>query len=210
MTPEDVIDLLTAVAVVDRRTVGESDIHLWHEILGDIPKDLALQAVIDHRREQPGVWLEPGHIVAGVRAIRRDRAMRQPLELPPRPLEVGEGYVAAMLAVAKIGHHDQPPPASGPRTVLCPHCRAQAGQRCTVPATGNPLRRPPYYHPSRIDAATTTQPPPHDYDAPTDPPCNACGKPLIDPAWAARGTCESCQPHVNGHHAERNGDRQTV
>ncbi|MEU3220000.1 hypothetical protein [Streptomyces sp. NPDC006971] len=35
-------------------------------------------------------------------------------------------------------------------TVPCPHCRAEAGQRCTIPASG---RRMPHAHPSRVDAA---------------------------------------------------------
>ncbi|MFJ1695726.1 hypothetical protein ACIOHC_11330 [Streptomyces sp. NPDC088252] len=34
--------------------------------------------------------------------------------------------------------------------VPCPHCRAAAGHRCTIPSTG---RRMPHAHPSRIDAA---------------------------------------------------------
>ncbi|MER6607334.1 hypothetical protein ABT282_15830 [Streptomyces sp. NPDC000927] len=34
--------------------------------------------------------------------------------------------------------------------VPCPHCRAAAGQRCTIPASG---RRMPHPHPSRVDAA---------------------------------------------------------
>jgi hypothetical protein len=38
-----------------------------------------VQAVIDHFRERPGVWLEPGYIVQRVRAMRRDRLERRTL-----------------------------------------------------------------------------------------------------------------------------------
>ncbi len=35
-------------------------------------------------------------------------------------------------------------------TVPCPHCRATAGNACTIPANGRRLTTP---HPSRVDAA---------------------------------------------------------
>ena len=69
MTHDDIIDLLSYAAAFDRRTVGKFDVLAWYDLIGDLPKDLALQAARDHYREQPGVWLEPGHIVAGVEAI---------------------------------------------------------------------------------------------------------------------------------------------
>lgn len=77
MTKNDVVDVLTAVAVGDRRTVGKNDVALWFRVIGELPKDLAMQAVVDHFTECPGVWLEPGHIVARVRAIRRDMYERE-------------------------------------------------------------------------------------------------------------------------------------
>ena len=41
MTPEDVIDILTAIAVTDRRTVSGNEVTMWHKIIGDLPKDLS-------------------------------------------------------------------------------------------------------------------------------------------------------------------------
>src|ERR1700752_1667575 len=76
MNRDKVIDVLTVVAATDRRTVGEADVTMWTAVMGHLPKDLALQAVVDHFREKPGVWLEPGHVVAAARAISRDRIMR--------------------------------------------------------------------------------------------------------------------------------------
>jgi hypothetical protein len=156
MNRDEIIDILTAVQVVDHRTVGEGDITMWGAILSDLPKDLALQAIIDHRREQPGVWLEPGHIVAGVKAIRQDQAMRQPLAVePPHDDEcTNQAKLAALLAVSKIGRHDQPP-ASGPRRVPCGYCGARPGRPCTIRGTDQPLRHPPRYHDTRITTAHT-------------------------------------------------------
>jgi hypothetical protein len=69
---EDVVDLLTIVAVADKRTIGESDARLWLELLERFDKDECSDAIMAHRREQPGVWLEPGHIVQRVRIARND------------------------------------------------------------------------------------------------------------------------------------------
>ena len=57
MNRDDLIDILTAVQACDHRTIGTADISMWGAIIGDLPKDDALQAVIEHRREEPGVWL---------------------------------------------------------------------------------------------------------------------------------------------------------
>jgi hypothetical protein len=72
----DVIDLLTIVQVGDNRTVGETDIGFWFGMLGPFDKDDCLDAILAHRRDQPGVWLEPGHVSGRVRAARRDRLDR--------------------------------------------------------------------------------------------------------------------------------------
>jgi hypothetical protein len=79
MTRDDVIDILTAVAASDRRTVGQSDVDVWQAIIGELPKDFALQAVRDHLRDRPGVWMEPGHVYQRARALRRDEMERAPL-----------------------------------------------------------------------------------------------------------------------------------
>jgi hypothetical protein len=68
MNQNQVIDLLTAVAASDRRTVGEADVTIWQEVLGTMQLDDCLKALVTFRRESPGVWLEPGHIVKLVRA----------------------------------------------------------------------------------------------------------------------------------------------
>lgn len=49
----------------------------WHEILADLTFEDANRALIQFRREQPGVYLEPGHLVQISAPWRRDRARRQ-------------------------------------------------------------------------------------------------------------------------------------
>jgi hypothetical protein len=48
-------------------------------IIGDLPKELALQAVVDHCREQPDTWLQPGHVCRRVKAMQRDAYERRSL-----------------------------------------------------------------------------------------------------------------------------------
>lgn len=76
MNKQDVIDVLTAVRAFDNRTVGQGDVEAWYLVIGDLPKDLALRAAIDHRKNSPGVWLEPGHISQLVHGYMRDDANR--------------------------------------------------------------------------------------------------------------------------------------
>jgi len=73
----DMVDLLTAVAAGDRRQIGEADITAWTAVIGDLGRDECLAAVVVHRRERPGVWLEPGHLLAIVRAARTERGRRE-------------------------------------------------------------------------------------------------------------------------------------
>ena len=160
MTPEDTIDVLSAITAIDRRTVGENDVIVWHRIIGDLPKDLALQAVLNHARDCPGVWLEPGHVVAGVRAIRRDQYERQTLEeraayedhiderIKHKILEIAE---AKTIPADDAPRRQYMRPTINPRTVGCPYCHASPGQRCT---NGNQPQRTGA-HPSRVDAAAT-------------------------------------------------------
>lgn len=90
MDIEDVIDLLTIVAVGDKRTVGQSDAIQWHRIIGHLNRDECTEAIEAHRREQPGVWLEPGHILGRVKAKQRDRLDR--MDPDDRAQAIAEGY----------------------------------------------------------------------------------------------------------------------
>jgi hypothetical protein len=78
MNKGDVIDLLSLIQIGDDRSIGETDVGFWHEMIGDLPKDLAALAIKAHFREQPGVLIEPGHVVKRVRAMRNDMLDREP------------------------------------------------------------------------------------------------------------------------------------
>lgn len=73
MNRGDVVDILTAVAATDHRTVGEWDVAMWEKILAPYDRHAALEAVVEHFEEQPGVWLEPGHVVRRIRVKRADK-----------------------------------------------------------------------------------------------------------------------------------------
>lgn len=75
---DDIVDLLTYVAAADRRTVGRTDVRVWLDAAqdGEWPSiEFAYRAVRLHRREQPGRWLEPGHVTRILDRLR-DEASR--------------------------------------------------------------------------------------------------------------------------------------
>lgn len=192
MNHDDVIDVLSTIAAVDRRTVGEADVMLWTEILDTIPKDLALQAVIAHFREKPGVWLEPGHIYTRVKAMQRDQFDRQPLaDIEAHTDRIDEKLAPFIVELADAKSIDTAlkyqRPGNNPLRVACPHCRASAGRPCTTGAR-IPLRRDPRFHPSRIDAADAKG------AADAGRTC-MCGRDIFDDAAAA---CDRCAPTING------------
>jgi hypothetical protein len=153
MNRDEVIDVLTAVAAADRRTVGHADVDVWQAVIGDIPKDFALQAVRDHLREQPGVWLEPGHVYQRSRVFMRDQLEREPTELREARQAMLDAKAAA--DAAEREHWAGPLKHLRPRVnslmLPCPHCHAGSGARCVVPGTN----RPPHggTHPARIAQA---------------------------------------------------------
>lgn len=84
MNPEQVIDLLAIVQAGDNRTVGKNDVILWSQVLSGCDPDDCAEAIVAHRRERPGVWIEPGHVVAGARVVRRERYERSGVDSPER------------------------------------------------------------------------------------------------------------------------------
>lgn len=167
MNRNDVIDVLTAVAAADRRTVGDSDVDVWQAIIGELSKDFALQAVRDHLRDRPGVWIEPGHVYQRARALRRDELERE----PDSAREARQEALAAKASedATELAERKGIPAADAPRftrksitdinplTVKCPWCNAGFGTRCTIPGTQIQLEEHPPtrtgFHPSRIEAA---------------------------------------------------------
>lgn len=161
MNRNDVIDVLTAVAAADRRTVGETDVDVWQAVIGDLPRTLALTAVRDHLRDSPGVWLEPGHVYGRVKAMRRDqldRESREEREARQAQLEAKSVEPIARLAqhldldvglkFKRRGAHGAPE-----LKIRCPWppCHAAIGRPCWNSVTRQPLKEG--FHDSRTEAA---------------------------------------------------------
>lgn len=87
MTPNQIVDLLTAAALYDRRTVGEGDVAAWLEASrrGRWTYDAALDAIHQHGATSTE-WLTPAHITQAL-ARRRpsDRTVDEALALSPAP-----------------------------------------------------------------------------------------------------------------------------
>lgn len=85
MTLEETVDLLTAAAAFDRRTVGKADAVAWHAVLGDLDFQDAQAAVIAHYRDSRE-WIMPADVRTRVKAMRRDRLERGLIPAPPAEL----------------------------------------------------------------------------------------------------------------------------
>lgn len=81
MTPDDVVDVLTAAATFDQRNVGRSDVVAWHAAIGDLTRDDAIAAVIKHYQESTDRMM-PAHIRRNVDAVR-DARLRKHGEIVP-------------------------------------------------------------------------------------------------------------------------------
>lgn len=77
MTRDEMLDLYALVQASDgREEATEADELVWSRIVGQLSADDCADAIIAHFREQPNVWLQPGHILARVRARRADELAR--------------------------------------------------------------------------------------------------------------------------------------
>ena len=97
------VELLTYVAAADRRTIGETDVEVWLDaaVDGQWPSmEAAQRAVRVHRSEQPGKWLEPGHVTQVLARVRREASAsyRPPMDrdIPHEVLNDPAAYQAHM------------------------------------------------------------------------------------------------------------------
>jgi hypothetical protein len=116
MTIEETIDLLTAAAAFDRRTVGRADAAAWHAAVGDLRFADCEAAVVAHYTETTD-WLMPAHVRERVREIRAERLKRT--EIPPPPPELLDNPVAygAALRAAAVAIADGRDPAPAVQAV---------------------------------------------------------------------------------------------
>ena len=73
MEEREAYALLVLAAARDNRQVSPEVARVWAADLDGIDPMDATEALKRHYREQPGVWMQPGHIVQGVRVIRKAR-----------------------------------------------------------------------------------------------------------------------------------------
>lgn len=89
MNREQCAQVLAKIQLGDNRQVDQLVLDEWFHTIGHLSFQDSIEAVREHRLTRPGVWIEPGHVAAGVKAIGNDRVSRQPLEAPdnaaPKP-----------------------------------------------------------------------------------------------------------------------------
>lgn len=73
MNREQFTYLLARIQVFDNRQIGKTTAEAWWPIIGDLDYDDAVAAVQTHFRDRPEVYLQPGHIVAGVKRAHEAR-----------------------------------------------------------------------------------------------------------------------------------------
>lgn len=157
MTRDQVVDLLTAISAYDKRKPDAASILAWGKSaeLGRWTLPEALEAVHEHFANETA-YLMPAHITARVKASRQDRAMREEalaLEAAPSDPATAARITAVVEEVAKsMGWDDRASKRVGfALKVACPHCSAEAGQRCVAPSTGKALTKSAC-HPARAEA----------------------------------------------------------
>lgn len=95
MNRTEVATLLMKACAIDKRTLGETDVIAWHEILSPFKFDDAEAALKAHFTNSMD-YLTPAHIVAGCRRIANDRYQRAlPREESWVPCPPNAEYLAA-------------------------------------------------------------------------------------------------------------------
>lgn len=72
--------LVALASAVDNRQISDITVNEWMHALRGLEIGDCVEALREHRREKPGVYLEPGHIAAGVKrtiATANQRAARE-------------------------------------------------------------------------------------------------------------------------------------
>jgi hypothetical protein len=183
----------------------DATVFAWAEqiALMNLSRDDLLAGVTEcYRIHGSGFHPLPADVIGAARAIRQDRAMRQPFELKPiQPANTAR--LEALLAAHQIGHSIPGPDeryerstGPSPRSVACPHCHAPVGRPCYNSATRKPLGEPPHYHPTRIEAAAARNVPASGQTAVivADRQC-ACGREILNDT---ADTCDRCQNVIDG------------
>lgn len=98
MNHREVGAVLAKAAAIDNRDVGQAAVMAWHEIIGDLDLAECLEAVARHRRDAPGVYLEPGHVRRIAKVIRDECRKGEVIKaLPPSRFAVPPEEVRELL-----------------------------------------------------------------------------------------------------------------
>lgn len=75
MNREAMARVLAFVQLGDNRNVDALVLDYWMQIVGDLDFETAMNAVIRFRRERPGTYLEPGHLLELAGVVAETRAL---------------------------------------------------------------------------------------------------------------------------------------
>lgn len=154
MTVSDAATVLQLCATFDNRTVNESTVRAWHEVLADRRPDDCMRAVKDHYRTtrqfaMPADIRNLTRIYADERAQQKVADETKALEsLPRRPVH----RLVETLAEAFAWTPERVEAEQRKRSALdirCPFCGASPDMPCTNSGT----RKITSPHPSRIEKA---------------------------------------------------------
>lgn len=155
MNQSETVDVLTAIAAYDLRTVGESDVIAWHAAIGELDKDLALEAVVVHHKTSAD-RVKPAHVIGIAKGLRRERAERENADTARRSAyedardnRLGIGQSNLALGGLPIPNEGQPVWSAydegvdgGAISRRCSHCGAEVDESCINPVNGKARRIP--------------------------------------------------------------------
>lgn len=142
MNQLETADVLTAIASYDLRTIGESDVIAWHAAIGELSKDLALEAVVIHHKTNTD-RVKPAHILGIARTILRDRETRaNAADIHDQNSRHAIGASYSGLPINVEGQPVWPAyDVNDAITRTCPRCHAEPNCAC-VTARGTAQRIP--------------------------------------------------------------------
>lgn len=151
MNQSETVDVLTAIAAYDLRTVGESDVVAWHAAIGELDKPLALEAVIVHHKTSAD-RCKPAHVLGIAKSIRKDRAERESeraRQARQARLDAKHGLTQGDPQLGNLpigGVEGTPVPGAyevnGAVDRGCPKCGAGPMEPCTNRISGQPRKMP--------------------------------------------------------------------
>jgi len=65
--------LMILASAIDSRKITDAAVTVWQMVLADVNYSDAEVAYINHRRNEPGVYLEPGHILQQIKMAHEKR-----------------------------------------------------------------------------------------------------------------------------------------